>query len=86
MYRMIEYRGFEIHVELSPSKEDLYDVTFQIKGGDNLRVVGERGERIPLHNSPYTRRWAYLIAEVAGRAAIDVLLGPVARVATVEGD
>ena len=75
MYRMIEYRGFEIHVELSPSAEDLYDVTFQIKGGANLRVVGERGGKISLHNGPYTRRWAYLIAEVAGRAAIDVLLG-----------
>lgn len=75
MYRMIEYRGFEIHIELSSSAEDLYDVTFQIKGGANLRVVGERGGKISLHNGPYTRRWAYLIAEVAGRAAIDVLLG-----------
>ena len=75
MYRMIEYRGFEIHVELSQSAADLYDVTFQIKGGDNLRVVGARGGKISLHNGPYTRRWAYLIAEAAGRAAIDVLLG-----------
>ncbi|GLU30417.1 hypothetical protein WKR88_01675 [Trinickia caryophylli] len=75
MYRMIAYRGWEIHVELSQSAEDLYDVTFQIKGGDNLRIVGERGGKISLHNGPYTRRWAYLIAEVAGRAAIDVLLG-----------
>ncbi|MCG5076376.1 MULTISPECIES: hypothetical protein [Paraburkholderia] len=78
MYRMIEYRGFEIHVELSHSAEDLYDVTFQIKGGDNLRVMGERGGRIRLRNGPYTRRWAYLIAEVAGQASIDVLLGPLA--------
>ena len=75
MYRMIEYRGFEIHVELSQSSMDLYDVTFQIKGGNNIRVVGERGGKISLHNGPYTSRWAYLIAEVAGRAAIDVLLG-----------
>lgn len=77
MYRMITYRGFEIHIELSQSAEDLYDVTFQIKGGQNLHVVGERGGRIPLHNGPYTRRWAYLIAEVAGQAAIDVLLGTI---------
>lgn len=82
MYRMIEYRGFEIHVELSQSAVDLYDVTFQIKGGDNFRVVGERGGKISLHNGPYTRRWAYLIAEAAGRAAIDVLLG----VIVVDGD
>lgn len=78
MYRMIKYRGFEIHVELSPSAEDLYDVTFQIKGDDELHVAGAHGGRIPLHNGPYTRRWAYLIAEVAGQATVDVLLGPVA--------
>lgn len=78
MYRMIAYRGFEIHVELSQSGVDLYDVTFQIKGGENLRVVGEHGGKISLHNGPYTRRWAYLIAEVAGRAAIDVLRGVIA--------
>ncbi|MPV55394.1 hypothetical protein CFB46_13950 [Burkholderia sp. HI2761] len=77
MYRMIVYRGFEIHVELTPAAADLYDVTFQIKGADNLRVVGGRGGKISLHNGPYTRRWAYLIAEAAGRAAIDVLLGVV---------
>ncbi|GAB6846342.1 MULTISPECIES: hypothetical protein [Paraburkholderia] len=82
MYRMIAYRGFEIHVELSQSSVDLYDVTFQIKGGENLRVVGRSGDKISLHNGPYTRRWAYLIAEAAGRAAIDVLLG----VAIVDGD
>ncbi len=54
---------------------DLYDVTFQIKGGDNLRAVSEREGKISLHNGPYAHRWAYLIAEAAGRAAIDVLLG-----------
>jgi len=74
---MIAYRGFEIHVELSQSAEDLYDVTFQITVGHNLHMTGERGGRIPLHNGPYTRRWAYLIAEVAGQAAIDVLLGAI---------
>ena len=76
MYRMIAYRGFEIHVELSQSAEDLYNVTVQIKGGHNLGIVGQRGARIPLRNGPFTRRWAYLIAEIAGQAAIDVLLGP----------
>ncbi|PXW27112.1 hypothetical protein [Paraburkholderia caballeronis] len=75
MYRMIPYRGFEIHVELKSSAEDLYDVSFQIKGSQNLMLIGDRSGRIPLRNGPYTRRWAYLIAEVAGQAAIDVLLG-----------
>lgn len=75
MYRMIPYRGFEIHVELMSSAEDLYNVSFQIKGSQNLALIGERGSSIRLRNGPFTRRWAYLIAEVAGQAAIDVLLG-----------
>lgn len=76
MHRTITYRGFEIHVELIPSAEDLYEVAFQIKGGPSLSVIGEPGRRVQLRNGPYTRRWAYLIAEVAGQAAIDLLRGP----------
>jgi hypothetical protein len=75
MYRMIPYRGFEIHVDLTSSAEDLYDVSFLIKGGQNLALIGDRSGRIRLSNGPFTRRWAYLIAEVAGQAAIDLLLG-----------
>ncbi|REE18359.1 hypothetical protein B0G71_1367 [Paraburkholderia sp. BL27I4N3] len=77
MHRMIVYRSFEIHVELTPAAKDMFDVTFQIKGGTNLDVLGARGGRIPLRNGPFTERWAYLVAEIAGQAAIDVLLGPV---------
>jgi hypothetical protein len=77
MRRTIAYRGFEIHVELTPSAADTFDVTFQIQGGTNLEVLGARGGRIPLRNGPFTERWAYLVAEIAGQAAIDVLLGPV---------
>jgi hypothetical protein len=77
MQRMITYRGFEIHVELTPAAKDMFDVTVQIKGGENLEVLGARGGRIPLRNGPFTERWAYLIGEIAGQAAIDVLLGPV---------
>ncbi|WP_244807564.1 MULTISPECIES: hypothetical protein [Caballeronia] len=76
MHRVIAYRGFEICVELIPAAEDVFDVTFQIKGGTNLEVLGARGSRIPLRNGPFTERWAYLVAEIAGQAAIDVLLGP----------
>jgi len=77
MQRVIAYRSFEIHVELTPATQDTFDVTFQIKGGTNLEVLGARGGRIPLRNGPFTERWAYLIAEIAGQAAIDLLLGPV---------
>lgn len=76
MRRTILYRGFEIHVELTPSAADTFNVTFQIKGGTNLGVLGAHGGRIPLRNGPFTERWAYLVAEIAGQAAIDVLIGP----------
>ncbi|BBU29964.1 hypothetical protein BTHE68_36980 [Burkholderia sp. THE68] len=76
MQRVIAYRGFEIHVELIWVADDLFDVTFQIKGGTNLEVLGARGSRIAVRNGPFTERWAYLVAEIAGQAAIDVLLGP----------
>jgi hypothetical protein len=76
MHRVIAYRSFEIHVELTPAAEDMFNVTFQIKAGTNLEVLGARGGHIPLRNGPFTERWAYLVAEIAGQAAIDVLLGP----------
>ncbi|SAK70642.1 hypothetical protein AWB82_04258 [Caballeronia glebae] len=77
MHRVIAYRNFEIDVQLTPAAEDMFDVTFQIKGGTNLDVLGARGSRIPLRNGPFTERWAYLVGEISGQAAIDVLLGPV---------
>jgi hypothetical protein len=76
MNRTIVYRGFEIHVELTPATQDTFNVTFQVKGGTNLEVLGARGGRIALRNGPFTERWAYLVAEIAGQAAIDLLLGP----------
>jgi hypothetical protein len=76
MHRMITYRNFEIHVELAPAAKDMFDVTVQIKGGANIDVLGARGDRVSLRNGPFTERWAYLVGEVAGQAAIDVLLGP----------
>lgn len=76
MQRTIPYRGFEIDVQLTPSAEDMFDVTFQIKGRQNLGILGARGGSVKLRNGPFTRRWAYLVAEIAGQAAIDVLLGP----------
>jgi hypothetical protein len=69
MHRLIVYRGFEIHVELTPAAEDTFNVTFQIKGGTNLEVLGVRGGRVPLRNGPFTERWAYLVGEIAGQAA-----------------
>ncbi|WP_250501309.1 hypothetical protein [Caballeronia sp. GAWG1-5s-s] len=75
MNRMIEYRGFEIHVELTSAAQDVFDVTVQIKGSENVQVLGARANSVKLRNGPFTERWAYLVGEVAGHAAIDVLLG-----------
>lgn len=40
MHRVIAHRSFEIHVDLTPSADDTFDVTFQIKGGTSLEVLG----------------------------------------------
>ena len=76
MQRTIEYRGFEIHVQLVPTSKDMFDAWFRIEGGIKLEGVAAMGERIPIRNGPFSRRWAYFVAEIAGQAAIDVILGP----------
>ncbi|SAK84249.1 hypothetical protein AWB75_05520 [Caballeronia catudaia] len=75
MVRIIPYRGFEFTRPWWPRRRT-YNVSFQNIGGSSLSVLGAPGRRIPLHNGPFTRRWSYLIAECAGQAAIDLLIGP----------
>ena len=75
MFRVIPYRGFEIRVALTPVEQDLYSVTFQI-AGHNVSSNSLGGALIKIRHGPFTERWAYLIAEVAGQAAVDVLIGP----------
>ncbi|RQH09168.1 hypothetical protein D1Y85_04095 [Paraburkholderia dinghuensis] len=74
MRRLIAYRDFEIHVELIQVDQDMYSVTFQIKG-HNVGRLSVDGAVIPVRHGPFTYRWAYLVAEIAGQAAIDVLIG-----------
>ncbi|WP_233888530.1 hypothetical protein [Paraburkholderia flagellata] len=75
MNRVIPYRGFEIHVALALVAEDMYSVTFQITG-HNISRTGLDGAIIPVRHGPFTQRWAYLTAEIAGQDAVDVLIGP----------
>ncbi|MGT2428973.1 hypothetical protein ACU4GI_34780 [Cupriavidus basilensis] len=75
MERITKYRGFEIHVDLVNTSEDMFDAWFSISGPFRPPGVAAIGERIKLHGGPFSRRWAHLIAELAGRAAIDVMLG-----------
>ncbi|SUA91230.1 hypothetical protein [Pandoraea pulmonicola] len=76
MKRTIGYRGFEIHVGLDPVSPGMYEVSFRIIGPMWPSGVAAFGEWVLLQQGPYSRRWAYLIAEIAGRAAIDLILGP----------
>lgn len=75
MQRMVEYRGFEIHVELVSTSKDTFDVWFRIEGATKPPGVAAIGERIKVRGGPFSRRWAYLVAEIVGQAAIDVILG-----------
>lgn len=75
MYRVFTYRGFEIHVNLTEACDGMYDATFQIKGGDNARVVEELGTKTNLRNGPFTSKRAFLVAQGAGQATIDAVVG-----------
>ena len=76
MDRVTEYRGFDIHVDLHMAFGDMFDVWFQVEGPMRPPGVAAIGKRIKVFGGPYSRRWAYLVAELAGRAAVDVILGP----------
>ncbi len=76
MQRTVEYRGFEIHIDLLLTSKDMFDARFCIEAPIKLPGVAALGERIKIRGGPFSRRWAYLVAEIAGQAAIDVILGP----------
>jgi hypothetical protein len=76
MQREIEYRGFDIHLELMASSKDMFDAYFRIEGPVHPAGVAALGRRIHVLHGPFSFRWANLVAEIAGRAAIDVILGP----------
>jgi hypothetical protein len=76
MQRTVKYRGFEIHVDLLPTSADMFDAWFCIEGPVRPPGVVALGERIKIRGGPFSRRWAYLISEIAGQAAVDLILGP----------
>lgn len=78
MQRTIEYRGFEICVDLQCTSEDMFDAWFRIEGPVRPPGVMALGARIKIRGGPFSRRWAYLVSEIAGQAAVDVILGPAA--------
>jgi hypothetical protein len=72
MQRTIEYRGFEFHIDLVSTSKDMFDVWFRFEGHVKLPGVAAPGERIKIRGGPFSRRWPYFVAEIAGQAAIDV--------------
>jgi hypothetical protein len=76
MQRTVNYRGFEIDVDLVPTSKDMFDAWFRIEGPSHVPGVAALGQRIKVRGGPFSRRWAYFVAEIAGQASIDVILGP----------
>lgn len=76
MQRTVNYRGFEINVDLVPTSKDMFDAWFRIEGPAHALGVAAPGQGIKVRGSPFSRRWAYFVAEIAGQASIDVILGP----------
>jgi hypothetical protein len=54
----------------------MFDVWFRIEGPIKPPGIAALGERLKIRGGPFSRRWAYFVAEIAGQAAIDVILGP----------
>jgi hypothetical protein len=75
MDRITQYRGFEISIHLAESSMDMFDVWFQIQGPMTPPGVAAFGKLVKVFGGPFSRRWANLVAELAGRAAVDVILG-----------
>ncbi|CAE6840004.1 hypothetical protein PQR37_31050 [Paraburkholderia nemoris] len=76
MQRTVNYRGFEIDVDLVPTSKDMFDAWFRIEGPTHTPGVAALGQRIKVRGGPFSRRWAYFVAEIAGQASIDFILGP----------
>ena len=76
MQRTLKYRGFEICVDLVPTSKDMFDACLRIEGQTHTSGVAAPGQRIKVRGGPFSRRWAYFVAEIAGQASVDVILGP----------
>ncbi|WP_027780630.1 hypothetical protein [Paraburkholderia caledonica] len=71
-----EVRRFEICVDLVARSEDRFDAWLRIEGPPDAPAVAKPGRRIKVRGGTLCHRWAYFVAQIAGLAAIDVILGP----------
>jgi hypothetical protein len=76
MQRTLNYHGFKIDVDLVLTSKDMFDAWFRIDGPAQAPAVAAPGQRIKVRGGPFSGRWAYFVAEIAGQASIDVILGP----------
>ncbi|WP_458062220.1 hypothetical protein [Paraburkholderia strydomiana] len=61
--RTVEYRGFEIQIDLLSTSTDMFDVWFRIEASIKPHGAAARGERVKIRGGRFSRRWAYLVAE-----------------------
>jgi hypothetical protein len=64
MQRTVSYRGLEIYIELRPTSKDMFEPRLRIEGPSQDARTAAFGTLIKVRGGPYSRRWAYLVAEV----------------------
>ncbi|WP_420992437.1 hypothetical protein ACKI2N_029930 [Cupriavidus sp. 30B13] len=74
MQHSVEYRGFEIWIDMVGSSQDVFDAWYYLRGPLPPVFPAVAECRVKVHGGPFTRRWAALAAELAGRSAVDSLL------------
>jgi hypothetical protein len=54
----------------------MFEPWFRVDGSAQDPKAAAFGTLIKVRGGPYSRRWAYLVAEIGGQASIDLILGP----------
>ena len=75
MQRTVSYRGPEIYIEPRSTSKDMFEPWLRIDGAARDAGTAASGTLIKVAGARI-RRWAYLVAEIAGQASIDLILGP----------
>ncbi|WCM18738.1 hypothetical protein NDK50_14990 [Paraburkholderia bryophila] len=76
MQRTLNYRGLDIYIELRPTSKDMFEPWLRIDGATRDAGTAAFGTLIKVRGGPYSRRWAYFVAEIAGQTSIDLILCP----------
>ncbi|MGO4332092.1 hypothetical protein AB4Z48_34840 [Cupriavidus sp. 2TAF22] len=74
MQHSVEYRGFEIWIDMVGSSQDIFEAWYCLRSSLPPAFPALAEYRVKVHGGPFTRRWAVLAGELAGRSAVDSLL------------